>query len=133
MSQFIIATHSYLADGYKHSIKFFNTEVKNIHFINAYIEEKNNFVEELEKLLNEFEDEQVIILTDLPGGSVNKESASLIKQYNCNVISGINLSLVLELMLSSDEVLTDEKIRAAVEQARSQIVFMNDLLKGDDL
>lgn len=133
MSQFIIATHSYLADGYKHSIKFFNTEVKNIHFINAYTEEKNNFVEELEKLLNEFEDEQVIILTDLPGGSVNKESASLIKQYNCNVISGINLSLVLELVLGYDEVLTDEKIRAAVEQARSQIVFMNDLLKGDDL
>lgn len=133
MSQFIIATHSYLADGYKHSIKFFNTEVKNIHFINAYTEEKNNFVEELEKLLNEFEDEQVIILTDLPGGSVNKESASLIKQYNCNVISGINLSLVLELVLSSDEVLTDETIRSAVEQARSQIVFMNDLLKGDDL
>lgn len=133
MSEFIIATHSYLADGYKHSIKFFNTEVKNIHFINAYTEEKNNFVEQLEKLLNEFEDEQVIILTDLPGGSVNKESASLIKQYNCNVISGINLSLVLELVLSSDEVLTDEKIRAAVEQARSQIVFMNDLLKGDDL
>lgn len=133
MSQFIIATHSYLADGYKHSIKFFNTEVKNIHFINAYTEEKNNFVEQLEKLLNEFEDEQVIILTDLPGGSVNKESASLIKQYNCNVISGINLSLVLELVLGYDEVLTDEKIRAAVEQARSQIVFMNDLLKGNDL
>ena len=133
MSQFIIATHSYLADGYKHSIKFFNTEVKNIHFINAYTEEKNNFVEELEKLLNEFKDEQVIILTDLPGGSVNKESASLIKQYNCNVISGINLSLVLELVLGYDEVLTDETIRAAVEQARSQIVFMNDLLKGDDL
>ena len=133
MSQFIIATHSYLADGYKHSIKFFNTEVKNIHFINAYTEEKNNFVEELEKLLNEFKDEQVIILTDLPGGSVNKESASLIKQYNCNVISGINLSLVLELVLSSDEVLTDETIRSAVEQARSQIVFMNDLLKGDNL
>ncbi|WP_294763239.1 PTS N-acetylglucosamine transporter subunit IIBC [uncultured Lactobacillus sp.] len=133
MSQFIIATHSYLADGYKHSIKFFNTEVKNIHFINAYTEEKNNFVEELEKLLNEFKDEQVTILTDLPGGSVNKESASLIKKYNCNVISGINLSLVLELVLSSDEVHTDETIRAAVEQARSQIVFMNDLLKGDDL
>ena len=133
MSQFIIATHSYLADGYKHSIKFFNTEVKNIHFINAYTEEKNNFVEELEKLLNEFKDEQVTILTDLPGGSVNKESASLIKKYNCNVISGINLSLVLELVLSSDEVLTDETIRSAVEQARSQIVFMNDLLKGDDL
>ena len=133
MSQFIIATHSYLADGYKHSIKFFNTEVKNIHFINAYTEEKNNFVEELEKLLNEFEDEQVIILTDLPGGSVNKEYTGLIKKYNCNVISGINLSLVLELVLGYDEVLTDEKIRAAVEQARSQIVFMNDLLKGDDL
>ena len=133
MSQFIIATHSYLADGYKQSIKFFNTEVKNIHFINAYIEEKNNFVEELEKLLNEFEDEQVIILTDLPGGSVNKESTGLIKKYNCNVISGINLSLVLELVLGYDEVLTDEKIRAAVDQARSQIVFMNDLLKGDDL
>lgn len=133
MSQFIIATHGYLADGYKHSIQFFDSEVKNVHFINAYTDEQNNFVEHLEKLLNKFTDEQVIILTDLPGGSVNKESASLIKKYNCNVISGINLSLVLELVLSSDEVLTDETIRSAVEQARSQIVFMNDLLKGDDL
>ena len=68
----------------------------------------------------------------MPGGSVNKESTGLIKKYNCNVISGINLSLVLELVLSSGEVLTDETIRLAVEQARSQIVFMNDLLKGDD-
>jgi len=133
MSQFIIATHGYLADGYKHSIQFFDSEVKNVHFINAYTDEQNNFVEHLEKLLNKFTDEQVIILTDLPGGSVNKESASLIKKYNCNVISGINLSLVLELVLSSDEVLTDGTILSAVEQARSQIVFMNDLLKGDDL
>ena len=133
MSQFIIATHSYLADGYKHSIKFFDGEVKNVHFINAYTDEQNNFVEQVEQILSEFKDEQVIILTDLPGGSVNKEAAGLIKKYNCKVISGINLSLVLELVLSSDEVLTNETICSAVEQARSQIVFMNDLLKGDDL
>ncbi|MCT6889654.1 MAG: hypothetical protein M3Z87_08395, partial [Lactobacillus sp.] len=63
----------------------------------------------------------------------NKEALNLIKDYDCKVVSGINLSLVLELVMNTDNKISDETIKTAVDQARNQIVFINDLLKGDDI
>lgn len=133
MSQFIIATHSYLANGYQSSLKFFDSSVNNVQFINAYIDEQTNFTDELSQMLDQMPNEQVVILTDMPGGSVNREAVNLIKKYHCQVISGINLALVLELVLNADQTLSDETIRLAVSQAQKQLVYVNDLLKEDDL
>lgn len=133
MSQFIIATHSYLANGYQSSLKFFDSSVNNVQFINAYVDEQTNFTGELSQMLDQMPNEQVIILTDMPGGSVNREAVNLIKKYHCQVISGINLALVLELVLNADQTLSDETIRLAVSQAQKQLVYVNDLLKEDDL
>ncbi|MCX8720441.1 MULTISPECIES: PTS sugar transporter subunit IIA [Lactobacillus] len=133
MSQFIIATHSYLANGYQSSLKFFDSSVNNVQFINAYVDEQTNFTDELSQMLDQMPNEQVVILTDMPGGSVNREAVNLIKKYHCQVISGINLALVLELVLNADQTLSDETIRLAVSQAQKQLVYVNDLLKEDDL
>lgn len=133
MSQFIIATHSYLANGYQSSLKFFDSSVNNVQFINAYVDEQTNFTDGLSQMLDQMPNEQVIILTDMPGGSVNREAVNLIKKYHCQVISGINLALVLELVLNADQTLSDETIRLAVSQAQKQLVYVNDLLKEDDL
>lgn len=133
MSQFIIATHSYLANGYQSSLKFFDNSVNNVQFINAYVDEQTNFTDELSQMLDRMPNEQVVILTDMPGGSVNREAVNLIKKYHCQVISGINLALVLELVLNADQTLSDETIRLAVSQAQKQLVYVNDLLKEDDL
>lgn len=133
MSQFIIATHSYLANGYQSSLKFFDSSVNNVQFINAYVDEQINFTDELSQMLDQMPNEQVVILTDMPGGSVNREAVNLIKKYHCQVISGINLALVLELVLNADQTLSDETIRLAVSQAQKQLVYVNDLLKEDDL
>lgn len=133
MSQFIIATHSYLANGYQSSLKFFDNSVNNVQFINAYVDEQTNFTDELSQMLDQMPNEQVVILTDMPGGSVNREAVNLIKKYHCQVISGINLALVLELVLNADQTLSDETIRLAVSQAQKQLVYVNDLLKEDDL
>lgn len=133
MSQFIIATHSYLAKGYQSSLKFFDSSISNVKFINAYVDEQTNFTDELSQMLDQMPNEQVVILTDMPGGSVNREAVNLIKKYHCQVISGINLALVLELVLNTDQTLSDETIRLAVSQAQKQIVYVNDLLKEDDL
>lgn len=133
MSQFIIATHSYLANGYQSSLKFFDSSVNNVQFINAYVDEQTNFTDELSQMLDQMPNEQVVILTDIPGGSVNREAVNLIKKYHCQVISGINLALVLELVLNADQTLSDETIRLAVSQAQKQLVYVNDLLKEDDL
>lgn len=133
MSQFIIATHSYLANGYQSSLKFFDNSVNNVQFINAYVDEQTNFTDELSQMLDRMPNEQVVILTDMPGGSVNREAVNLIKKYHCQVISGINLALVLELVLNADQTLSDETIRLAVSQAQKQLIYVNDLLKEDDL
>lgn len=133
MSQFIIATHSYLANGYKHAINFFDNSVLNVHFINSYIDEQKNFTNELKLLLSKYKKDQIIIFTDIPGGSVNTEAVKFINNFDCKIISGINLPLVLELVLNKEKKLSDEKIREAIKQAREQIVFMNDLIKEGNL
>ncbi|WEV40150.1 PTS N-acetylglucosamine transporter subunit IIBC [Lactobacillus sp. ESL0681] len=133
MSEYIIATHSYLAEGYHKSISFFNDALTNVHYINAYVDGQKTFTDQLKEKIIDLKGNQIIILTDLPGGSVNKEALALIKKFDCKVISGINLSLVLELVMSGKESLTDKEINAAVKQSRQQIVYINDLLKEDDL
>ena len=39
MNQFLIATHSTLAEGLANAIHFFNSDAANIHYINAYVED----------------------------------------------------------------------------------------------
>ena len=39
MNQFLIATHSTLAEGLANAIHFFNNDAANIHYINAYVED----------------------------------------------------------------------------------------------
>lgn len=39
MNQFLIATHSILAEGLVHAVHFFNSEATNVHYLNAYVED----------------------------------------------------------------------------------------------
>ncbi|MFR3912843.1 MAG: PTS sugar transporter subunit IIA, partial [Clostridium paraputrificum] len=102
--------------------------------LNAYVED-GDIKENVKDFFNEYKPEdEVIVFTDLYGGSVNQICAEYINKENVHLIAGFNLALVLEL-LYKDEPLTNEVIRKEVENARNQLVYVNDIeLKeeGDD-
>lgn len=136
MNTFIIATHSTYAQGLYNCLKFFNNSIDNVHYINAYVESmefEKDFVDLVEKL----NAENLIVLTDMPGGSVNQACMKYMNTYSFQLISGVNFPLALEMIFQMDDI-TPEKIDVLIEQAKTQIMHMNLLVsnaddEGDDL
>lgn len=123
MNRFIIATHSTLAEGFWNALRFFNQDIGNVEFLNCYVE-TNEVEKELRVRLEQYPDDNLIVLTDIAGGSVNQTASKLMKEYSFHLITGINLGLLLELVFTGDE-LSDEMIAASVSQAQSQMIYMN--------
>lgn len=133
MTEFIVATHSTLAEGFGDAFHFFVANANNLHVLDAYVNGDTAFEKRLTKLANQLTPNDIIVFTDLPGGSVNRIACEHIEEFGYRVISGINLPLILELALSSGPI-TDEMIRSAIENARNQLVYMNTALaeEGDE-
>ncbi len=95
-------------------------------------------VEELNATMEAFlqtcgEKEQVVICSDLLGGSPNQNAARLaLTRPNTLLVAGMNLPLLIQLCFMGDSISVNE-LRAAIEEARQAIVLVNDLeLDGDD-
>ena len=75
MRRFIFASHHYLAYGLKDTVDFLTNKAKTIYDINAYAEDKEqNLESRVKELFDTFDpQDEVIVLTDLLGGSVYQE------------------------------------------------------------
>ena len=88
---------------------------------------------QLKEALGEInEDNEYIIFTDMLGGSVNQEAVKYLQYPNVYVITGMNLPIVLSVCLSlaSCEKVNEDVIRNAIDDAKSQIVYVNDVMKN---
>lgn len=125
--KFIIATHGYLADGYVSSIQVL-TKKDNIFAINAYVGE-NDAAQQLKALMESFaEQEEIIIFTDLMYGSMTQAVSPYLNRDNVRCITGINLPLILEFILTTSTI-DDAYIEYTIQEAQKQMVFVNHLLK----
>lgn len=79
----------------------------------------------VQKYLDEWNDEQVVICSDLKSGSANQTVFPLIRRPDTFLISGMNLSLLLQLQV--EEHVTQEILTEIIENAKEDIVLMNDL------
>ncbi|EGW0027598.1 PTS N-acetylglucosamine transporter subunit IIBC, partial [Enterococcus faecium] len=93
---------------------------------NSSIEEKIN-----EVMVRDNEDTDILIFTDMLGGSVNQAFIKYINQPNVYLITGMNLPVVLTILLNTlNKRLTDNHIREAIQEAQDQLVYVNDYLKN---
>lgn len=68
-------------------------------------------------------------MTDLLGGSVNQAIIQYIAKVNIDVITGINIPLILEILLSNTTG-NNLDFRQIISSAKEQIVFVNDMLEN---
>lgn len=130
MNQFIIATHATLAEGFADVIRFFKADLENMQYINAYVESQE-FEKEFRAVLQRVKGENIIVLTDILGGSVNQVATRLIREFQYQLITGINLALLLELVFIPGDI-SGETIEQAVSRAREQVVYMNAFTLEDE-
>lgn len=127
MVKIIIATHHRLAYGFKDTIEYLLPNTVEIIDINAYIE--NISIEnQIKDALSKFsKDEQIFVFTDILSGSVNQQFVKYINDYNIELITGVNLILIMEIILSlDDKKMTKEKIKEIIQNASSGIVYVNE-------
>ena len=87
-----------------------------------------HFKEKIMREINSIpKEDDIIIMTDMFGGSVNNELLELCKIKNCHLVTGMNLLLVIGLCLGSEEEPIDEQIHRLVEEAKTGIIYCNEL------
>ncbi|MEG0034786.1 MAG: hypothetical protein RSE56_03170 [Bacilli bacterium] len=126
MKKILIASHGNFASGIKSSINvlFGNSDI--ITVIDAYMDKRS-----VKEMIDEFyltvkEDDQVILMSDLYGGSVNQEMFRYLEKKNTFLISGINLALVLEIAVDP-QIVTKERIQEVLEEAKKAMVLVEDI------
>ncbi len=121
MRRFVFASHHYMAHGLKDTVDFLTNQAKKIYDINAYVEEEKKDIDVVVKeLFASFDpDDEVIVLTDLMGGSVYQKFFPYMNDH-VHVICGMNLPLAMSFLLASeDQTLTQESVDAIIEECKS--------------
>jgi fructoselysine/glucoselysine PTS system EIIA component len=129
MRKFLIATHGSLAGGAQSSLEMILGSTDNIFVLQAYAEENKSIQDELEIIFNQVSaTDEMIIFTDLMGGSVTNQVLQYTRKENVYVISGFNLPLLLDIVLADADTPVMEVIETGIQNAKDQIVFVNKLL-----
>lgn len=127
MRHYIVASHHKLAYGLKDTLVFLTNINERLYEISAYMDNSISIDKQIEDVFSNINDEDdVIIMSDMIGGSVNQKFYSFINDH-VHLISGVNLPLALSLLLlPENDKITKEKINALVDEAKQQIVYIND-------
>ncbi|SEI53712.1 PTS system, mannose-specific IIA component [Dyadobacter sp. SG02] len=129
MRKFLIATHGTFAGGIRSSLEMIIGPQEHIHLIQAYAEENKGLEDELETVLAGLsDDDELVVFTDLLGGSVTNQVLRYALKENVHIVSGINLPLLVEVLMADPEEPVKGVIAHAIQAARDQMVYVNDLV-----
>ena len=90
MRKYIIATHGHMAYGINTTLNMLIGAQENLTIINAYTDECKDPIPEFEKIIAENPEDDIVIMTDLFGGSVNNNAMLMTKNERVHVVTGIN-------------------------------------------
>jgi mannose/fructose-specific phosphotransferase system component IIA len=114
-----IASHGRLASGMKSSLNILLGSSGNVTAYDAYVDSTD-----LKDALNTFynqinEGDQVLLLSDLYGGSVNQVMYTYLERPNTRLVAGINLAFLLEVACKDN--LSDDKLKKIVDASGSAL------------
>lgn len=119
MLKLFLSSHGHLASGMKSSVQILTGNTDMITVFDAYITQ-----ESVEEKLDEFfaqvtDEDQVVLLSDLYGGSVNQVMMRYLDHPNTMLVAGVNLAIVLELAVRQS--ITESELNEIVEQSQTML------------
>src|SRR5699024_5163891 len=94
----VLASHGKFASGILSSLELICGTSDQVEAIDCYIEEDFDLVETVRNIMEVYSKDELIVITDLFGGSVNNEFLQYIEQPNFYLAAGLNLLFLIELM-----------------------------------
>lgn len=127
MKRYLIATHGNMASGLASTIRLLVGMREDVTFLDAYINQ-DSITMEVKQYFETYAEDSVLVFTDILAGSVNREIMTYANE-RVHVIAGFNLPLILECLLYEGE-WSKDWINETLEMARTQMVHVNQLMKG---
>src|ERR1700733_13192950 len=119
--KFLIATHGTLAAGIKSSLDKIIGSVEHVFLLQAYIDEQTSVDAELQKILAQVGvHDELVVFTDILGGSITNQILQHCLRPNVYVISGVNLPLVIDVMLADSTAPIEEVISTSIKHAKNK-------------
>lgn len=130
MLKIFLSSHGHMASGIKSSLDILIGNTEKITVFDAYVDERN-----VKDVLESFyetvsADDEVLLLSDLYGGSVNQVMFTFLNRPNTRLVSGVNLALVLELAIK--ETVSDSELEELVENSRMMMKVVKMEALADD-
>ncbi|MDO4378638.1 MAG: hypothetical protein Q4C64_05745 [Erysipelotrichia bacterium] len=107
------------------TVKFLLGERSDILTVCAH-PDNNNYRQEISSIIQQYQEEGLVIFTDILSGSVNQYCMQKLEKNNFHLITGYNIAMLLEMLLQEE--LSDEIIRSIVDGAKQQLIYCNELL-----
>lgn len=124
----LLVSHGSIAQGFCDTAKdFFGAQ--EIYYANVDLETgTKGLIEKVDSFLNEWNDELVVVCSDLKGGSANQTMMQYVNRPNVYLVSGMNLSLILQLVLVPE--ITRDALVEMIEAAKSDLVLVNEAMSN---
>ena len=92
MVRYLVATHGVLAKGFESALQILLGNLDNIEFISCYVDDSNP-QKQIEEFINSIGDDQLIMFSDICGGSVNQIMNQYLQRENTYQVTGVNLAV----------------------------------------
>ena len=130
--KFLIATHGNLATGVKSTLDIIIGQTENVFLIEAYVKENKGIESDLAALLKTLaRNEELIIFTDLLGGSITNQAVRFTQGRNVHIVSGFNLALLIEVLMADTSTPAEEVIETAIQNAKEQMVYVTKMMASN--
>ncbi|MCT3320550.1 PTS mannose transporter subunit IIA [Lacticaseibacillus paracasei] len=125
MQKILLATHGHLASGLLSTLKIIAGDVSRVQAIDGYTEAED-ITSAIENTLDSLRDsDQLIVFTDLFGGSVNQLVTKLVMEKNIPaiIVSGFNVALVLAVLLANKPI-NKQQMQLYIDEARKGMTIV---------
>lgn len=125
MRKFLIISHGAFAQGIQQSLSLFLGANHAFDAISAYLDDTpaQDLIDNYMKAIKD--EDELIILSDIAGGSVNQLMLPYLNREHTFIIAGFNFPLLLELSVLPEDMLTKEQLQAIVHKVKDSMQMMD--------
>ena len=128
----VVITHGKLADELISAVKFVLAEEPSVKIEGVSIDQTKEF-ETFKNIIQEAiksvdDGDGVLLVTDMFGGTPSNVSLSFLEKNKVEVISGVNLPMLLKLSTIKDGIKIDEIVKVAEKAGKENIIVASELL-----
>lgn len=130
MRKILCFSHGFLAKGMVETVKMIAGDFDNLEYFCAYTKEDEDVEKAIQAIVQENQENELFVVSDIFGGSVNNEWMKLINRGdNIHLVAGMNLAFLIELLvlLTNSDVTGEAAIEEAMNRARNSFVYCNQL------